>query len=168
MKATSDEEILRRRARSLAERAVESAPVFASREELIVRAGDGRYALPLGTLTRVTPLTNLTVLPNVPKYIAGLTHATGKILTVVDLGVMLGHPPSTPGALLIVEAGPETLALGTSTYETVRPAPAGGYSPAPPGLTETTLRYLDGVDSSGTARVDLDRMIGDLLDMTHT
>jgi purine-binding chemotaxis protein CheW len=147
------ERILRERARELA-RAQRTAAGAAHGEALVVRVGRARYGIPLAGLAGVVGLDALTPLPGAPPFVAGLAHVYGHVTTIVDLGVVLGEAPEPPAAALLVEVRAGTFGLGVSAYESV--VGVSDLGPAPPGLSETAARHVEGV--LGTAGIALLRL----------
>lgn len=158
------EEILRQRARDLAKEQIRHDDEHA--EALVVRVGHARYAIPLARLASVVGLDALTPLPGAPEFVAGLTQIQGHVVTIVDLGVLLGEAPAPPGAALIVEVDSGTFGLGVSAYERVIPVPTQGLEAVPPGLSETASRYVEGVVASlGVGVLKLSSVIDDLMEL---
>lgn len=159
----AQEALLKQRARALAAPVRASAAASSREELLVVVVGQARYALPLARLAGGVTLPRLTPLPGAPAFVAGLSHVQGRTLTVVSLGVLLGHPlqPSRLGAL--VEVGGEAFALGVPGVEGVQAMWAGGESEVPAGLTPEARRAISSVGPEGICRVDLDRLLDDVL-----
>ncbi|MBI5513620.1 MAG: chemotaxis protein CheW [Deltaproteobacteria bacterium] len=72
------------------------------------------YALPLDLVREVLPLAPLTEVPRAPERVLGVALLHGEVTTVCDPRRALGLPPApweSPGRLLLVAFGGETLAL---------------------------------------------------------
>lgn len=162
---TGTEALLRARAKLLAHTGDAHARAAATvgPEELVVSVEGGRYALPLDDLTRVAPLVSLTPLPGTPPYVAGLAFVLGRIVTVVDLGVLLGHRPSRLGAVVLLDVAGEAVALGIERYDTVRPGGTDELTAPPAPLSEQTARYLRGLGPDGVGHIDIARLGRDLV-----
>jgi purine-binding chemotaxis protein CheW len=157
------ERILRERARELAREAGPVAETETRGEALVVRVGRARYAAPLARLAGVVALDALTPLPGAPSFVAGLAPVHGVVLTIVDLGVVLGEAASVPTRALLVEVDSEAFGLGVSGYDGVVAVPASGLAAPPPGLSETALRYVEGmIATSGLGVLRLEAIIADL------
>jgi purine-binding chemotaxis protein CheW len=158
------ERILRERSAALARVQARGDDRSDRGEALVIRVGRARYAVPLVGLAGLVVLDAVTPLPGAPSFVAGLAQVHGHVLTIVDLGVMLGEPPGTPSAALLVEAKSESFGLGVSAYESVVALPASGLSPPPAGLSETRARYIEGVvATSGLGLLRLSAVKSDLL-----
>jgi len=159
----SEELLLRKRARALAAPEVRGRDVTQAGEILVVAVGQARYAMPLRLLSAVVPLTRLTRLPGAPRTVAGLAQVHGNTVTVVHLGELLEQPAGAPRAAVLIERAGETLALGVSGYEGVEPAWKDQLQPMPGNVPSRARRYLEGVGPGGVARLDLERLLEDLL-----
>jgi len=87
----SVEQILARRAARLAE-----APVEEDTGEqmvlVLVRLGREIYGLDARYVGRIRPLEQITHVPRVPNWVAGVTNLRGHVLSVVDLRTLFGLP----------------------------------------------------------------------------
>lgn len=164
MNGESAEEILRQRARDLAREQIRRDETRA--EALVVRVGHARYAVPLGGLASVVGLDALTPLPGAPDFVAGLTQIQGHVVTIIHLGALLGEAPEPPRAALIVEVDSGMFGLGVSAYERVIPVPTQGLEAAPPGLSESASRYVEGVVATlGIGVLKLSSVVDDLMEL---
>ena len=158
------EEILRQRARDLAREQTRRDEEQA--EALVVRVGHAHYAIPLAGLASVVNLDALTPLPGAPDFVAGLTQIQGHVVTIIDLGVLLGEAPEPPHAALTVEVDTGIFGLGVSTYERVIPVPTKELESAPPGLSESASRYVEGVVATlGVGVLRLSAIVDDLMEL---
>jgi purine-binding chemotaxis protein CheW len=139
------ERILRERARDLAHGQIAVEDATQRNEALVVRVGQARYAVPLVGLAGVVSLDAVTPLPGAPPFVAGLAHLHGQVLTIVDLGVVLGEAPERPKAALLVEVKGGSFGFGVSGFENVVSIPATDLAAAPPGLSDAAARYVLGV-----------------------
>lgn len=72
---------------------------------LVVDAGGRPLAIPAARIDRVLPvLPAVTRVPHAPRWLAGVANVTGRIVTVVDLGRLLGGggDPEPPAARRVV------------------------------------------------------------------
>lgn len=161
-KPISEEALLRDRAKAIATPARAPVATRAGDELLVVLAGQARYALPLARLAGVATLPRLTPLPGAPPFVAGLAHVQGRTLTVVSLGVLLGHPAQPARLGVLVDVGGETFAFGVAGVEGVRPAWPAGEDAVPEGVAAEARRLIEAVGPGGVCRVDLDRLIDTL------
>jgi purine-binding chemotaxis protein CheW len=159
----AEEALLRERAKALATPARAAVASQAGDELLVVSVGQARYALPLARLAGVVTLPRLTPLPGAPPFIAGLAHVQGRTLTVVSLGVLLGHPPQPTRLGALVDVGGESFALGVAAVEGVRSMWSAGEDAVPAGVGPGARRVIQAVGPGGVCLVDLNRLIEDML-----
>ncbi len=75
------------------------------------------YALPLSAVLEVADFETLCRVPRAPPAIHGVTNLHGRVVTVVDLGPLVGAAPRTAGAgdkLIVLARGAGDLALCVS------------------------------------------------------
>jgi purine-binding chemotaxis protein CheW len=63
-------------------------------EMLSFRLGNEEYVLPVDDVQEVLKSRELTMVPNAPQYVLGVTSIRGTVLPVLDLGMRLGLPPA--------------------------------------------------------------------------
>jgi purine-binding chemotaxis protein CheW len=63
-------------------------------EMLSFRLGDEEYVLPVDDVREVLKSRELTIVPNSPPHVLGVTSIRGTVLPVIDLGKRLGLPPA--------------------------------------------------------------------------
>jgi purine-binding chemotaxis protein CheW len=63
-------------------------------EMLSFRLGGEEYVLPVDDVREVLKSRELTVVPNSPSHVLGVTSIRGTVLPVIDLGKRLGLPPA--------------------------------------------------------------------------
>jgi purine-binding chemotaxis protein CheW len=61
---------------------------------LVFRCGDGLFGVPLDRVREIVPPRPMTRLPGAVAGVCGLAGVRGRVVTVVDLGVLLGCPPA--------------------------------------------------------------------------
>jgi chemotaxis signal transduction protein len=156
--------ILRERSLALAREQIRGEEPSERREALVVRVGRARYAVPLTGLSGLVVLDAVTPLPGAPSFVGGLAQVHGHVLTIVDLGVLLGEAPGELTAAMLVEARTGSFGLGVSAYESVIALPAQDLAAPAPGMSESASRYVDGViAASGLGLLRLPVIIGDLM-----
>ena len=90
--------------------AIRCAGVPELRNVIVFSVGPVRYALELRWVREVVSLGFVTEVPSAPKAFGGVCNLHGTILPVLDVGVLLDHPPGPParqgdGALVIESEG---------------------------------------------------------------
>jgi purine-binding chemotaxis protein CheW len=91
----STDALLKRRAEQLA-RLPLAAELGDDIEVLVCRLGSERYAIDTGSLRAVRWASGVTAVPCTPPYVLGIVSVRGEIVTLLDLGTMLGLT-ATPG-----------------------------------------------------------------------
>jgi purine-binding chemotaxis protein CheW len=83
---------------------------------LLVAIGDERYAVPIQEVREVASVGELTPVPGAPRAVMGVQNLRGQVVTVVDLGALLGtSTPVARRALVVVEDGGDPVALAVDT-----------------------------------------------------
>jgi chemotaxis-related protein WspB len=63
---------------------------------LVFRVADDDYAVEAGRVVEVVPRVALRSLPHAPDALAGVFRYRGRVVPVIDLGLLLGHVPCAP------------------------------------------------------------------------
>ena len=113
---------------------------------------DTLYALDAGGIQEVIRLAPVTKVRHAPAEVAGVINLRGRIVTVLDLGLMLGREPivTMPGTrIFIIEDRGESVGLLVDCVHDVIEVEAADWQPTPPNLTGVQTRWLRGVCRSG-------------------
>jgi purine-binding chemotaxis protein CheW len=75
-------------------------------EAVVARLGDGRFAVDLAHVAEVGRVPDVTRVPGVPTWLAGVANWRGRVLPVLDIRTLVGAPaaPLTSRARLVVLA----------------------------------------------------------------
>ena len=161
--------LLKRRALRLTLPVAVLAGLVGQGELLVARLGVARYAMRLRDLTAVTLLPRIASIPQAPRWVAGLAHEHGRILTVVDLGALAGNASPLPLRFaLLVEVNNEPFAIGVSELEGLVKDWADTAEAIPPGVSEAAKRLIDGVSPNGICRLSLPRLLSALAEHTSS
>lgn len=87
-----DRAILESRAVELA-KPVAEAGIENGTEVVVFELCGERYAVESAVVREIRRLSGVTSLPGVPAFVMGIMNVRGEILSVVDLGMLLGLPP---------------------------------------------------------------------------
>lgn len=97
----------------------------------IVRVGDVRIALEGRYVKEVLEVSALTPLPRTDAAILGLTPSRGRVLLLVDLGVLVGEAPlAAPELAVGLEVDGQRFAVAVAEVERFAPLSMGGLEPA--------------------------------------
>lgn len=128
---------------------------------LEVGLGTEGYAFPLERVSEVYVEPNLTVLPNAPAFIKGLSVRRGVPRVILSLARLLGVPESGGGERVVMTQVAD-MALGflCDTFVGIRRYPADRREAA--GDTTGALKsYLMGTNGEVVGLIDLEGLIGD-------
>jgi chemotaxis-related protein WspB len=76
---------------------------------LMLRVGDDLYAIRAGRVVEVVPQVALRALPHAPEYLTGMFDYRGRVVPVVDLGLLMGRRACAPRLstrIVVVDAAP--------------------------------------------------------------
>lgn len=153
---TDREEILRARARRLAERPADPA-ARAGTDVLCLRLGVEEYAVELKLLREVRLAKGLTPVPGTPPHVAGILNVRGEILTVIDLAVAVGlggsGPPSDSSPVILVDHAAGRIGLLVTAVAGVQTIDVAALERAPSGR-----EYVRGVIEARRIVLDLDQL----------
>lgn len=83
------------------------------KQSYLICAVDEQYALAAGSVVQIVEYKDVTPVPEVPRYIAGIMNLRGRVIPVVDLRARFRKPPLAEGARrCIVIARFDALELG--------------------------------------------------------
>jgi purine-binding chemotaxis protein CheW len=141
-------EIWARRAAQLAE-APTDEDVGEQLDLVIVQLGAELYGLEAAYVFRIRPAEQITRVPRVPNWIAGVSNDRGNILSVFDLRRFLGldevEDANASPYLVVVQAAEMELALLADAVLNVISQPLGTLEAAPETMHGIPQEYIKGV-----------------------
>jgi len=99
------ERVLRERAERLAKQNAHAAREEADFEVALCRVGQERIGLPVERLQEIVPLPALARLPGTPAWLLGIAQLRGALISVVDLGGLLGFGTGGDARFVAVVGG---------------------------------------------------------------
>jgi chemotaxis signal transduction protein len=121
-------------------------------------AGGEAYAVPVGYVTEVADLGDVTAVPGAPAEILGVRNLRGQLLPVIELARLFGLPEAAaPRQLLVAEAGSVRAAFAVDKVTDVGELPDTGEEPGSAFLTGAIL-----ADGDLIGVIDMPRVIGSL------
>lgn len=133
---------------------------------VIFTSAGSSYAVLETSVTEVSRIPKLTLVPRVPDWLRGVTSLRGEVLSVVDLRVFLGLEPTSlhTGRLLVVRLTDEEFSLGilVDTVDQIASVARDDVRPPAAPLEGALAPYLAGVARVGerlVAALDLDAML---------
>lgn len=120
---------------------------------VLVPLGNTSFGVPLRMLASVEPPARIVPLPNVPRWLLGLTYRRGLVLSVVDLAAVLQRAAQpidgATARLLIVQDGDHQAAFAVPAVSEVRAIAPEQVQPAPPVGSDPASRFVLGVVANG-------------------
>jgi purine-binding chemotaxis protein CheW len=116
-------------------------------EMLSFRLGGEEYVLPVDDVREVLKSRELTVVPNSPSHILGVTSIRGTVLPVIDLGSRLGLPPAVrdeKARIIIISPDDEDAGIVVDRVTGVVRIAPDAIRPAPETI-EQGAEYLKGI-----------------------
>jgi purine-binding chemotaxis protein CheW len=113
----------------------ELAAATDSTDAIVVRLGAGRFAIELASVAEVGRTPDITRVPGLPLWLAGVANWRGRILPVLDLRTLLGAEPATiagKGRLVVLTGGAIVVGMvvdavdGTTSLGDVAAFPTAG------------------------------------------
>lgn len=129
--------------------------------------GDQVYGLPILAVQEVLRDTDIEPVPGASQQVLGVLNLRGNVVTVLDLRVRLGLPPTPATAdsrIVIVEHAGESFGLSVDRVADVRKVIDGAIKHAPDIGAATTAVRVHGVyirDGGMLTLLDKDSLIGD-------
>ena len=162
--ASDAAEILRARARALAQPPEDAPSAETMLEVLEFRLAQERYALETRYVREVHPLKDLTPLPCTPPFVVGIVNVRGRILAVLDLKKFFDLPDqglTDLHRIILLEGNDLELGLLADATVGVRSIAADSLQPSLPTATGIRSEYLKGVTAEHLIVLDVTRILGD-------
>lgn len=160
--STDGERVLRERAVALAR---PQASSDAETVDVVVFELSGeRYALETAFVREVQALEDLTPLPGVPPFVAGIINLRGEILSVVDLSVFFDLPARglpERDTLLVLEHGPVRFGVLADALTGIRRVERHGIGASQELPGGVNRQYVRGAMADGLAVLDAVALLGD-------
>lgn len=162
--AQQRQEILRARARALAQEPAPTVDVGAVIEVLEFMLAQEAYALETCWIREVYPLKELTPLPCTPGFVMGIANVRGRILSVIDIKKFFDLPEKGLTDLnkaIILQDGPMEFGVLADQIIGARWLPLADIQAAPPTFTGVRSDYLRGVTGDRLIVLDAKKMLRD-------
>jgi len=115
------------------------------------------YGIDINKVLGINKVQDLTPVAQAPAYIKGLLNLRGQIISIIDLRIKLGLPPSRitgKNRVIIVNSNGEDIGLLVDTIYDVIIAETSNIEKTPPNLDKVQGKFFEGVVKSE------DRLIG--------
>lgn len=117
-----------------------------------VRLGQGLFGVPITHILEIVGSARPQPVPLAPRFVGGLVHYRGDVLTTVSLRQLLGLPPKdSPQDILVLESSGGCLGCWWTQWVKCSPSPRPTTSPIPRHWTNAGGLYLPVRTSSRTA-----------------
>jgi purine-binding chemotaxis protein CheW len=157
-------EKLAKRARALRGSVRELAPQGIQLEFLAFHQGGQRYGVQLAHVLDIQPLEHFSPIPQAPPFIQGVVQRRGVILSLLDLGKLIGIPEAGLADVhlyIVVEAAGRQLAVAAQEVDVVISVPLDDVHPLPvlpPGMPS---EWVLGVYESNRLLLRMDQLLRD-------
>ena len=168
--ASSAADILRARARALAQPAERVPESAAFLEVLEFRLAQERYAIETRHVREVYPLKDLTPLPGVPAFVLGIVNVRGRILPVLDLKRLFELPEqglTDLHRIILLEGHDLEMGLLADATVGVRSIPVDSLQSSLPTLSGILSAYVKGVTAGHLVVLDVPRILADPKIIVH-
>ena len=160
------ERILRERALNLA-KAARSGQALPAGEEIDVlafQAAGERYAFEAAHVSQILPMSSVTPIPGVPKFVVGIVAAQGEVLAVIDLRVLLDLPLAKlaePKSIVVLKGAAMEFGILAEEILGMERYPAAVLTQGSPALTNNDALYLKGVTPDRTAILNAEQLLSE-------
>lgn len=155
--------LLQNRARALAQ--PEEEPHEAALSEILTfRLASREYAVETRYVREVFIIREITPVPGVPDFIAGICAVRGEIISVVDLRRVFSIPEeglTDLNRVIVLTDGTMTFGILADYITDIGTTPTGDLSPVDPGSTPIGERYLLGVAEGSRFVLDAAAILAD-------
>lgn len=163
MTAEETRQILKERAAKLAETPHAESPVPLS-GVVVFRLAQETYAIENRFVTEVHPLRDLTPLPCVPRFVAGMVNLRGSILPVIDLKQFFGLPEkgiTDLHRIICVHGNEMEIGFLCDSIEGSTLVDLANLHPPPSNLEGEQATYLQGIAPGPLIVLSLDHLLSD-------
>ncbi|KDE56136.1 chemotaxis protein CheW [Methanoculleus sp. MH98A] len=157
-------EILAERARAFARPEEETGGETPFSELLTFRLADREYAIKTQYIREVFIMHEITPVPGVPDFIAGICAVRGEIISVVDLRALFSIPKhglTDLNRVIVLSDGTVTFGILADYITDIYIRPTDQFSPVEPETTPIKQRYLLGVTDESVLVLDAAAILGD-------
>ena len=105
------------------------------------------YAFRIERIQEIITPGKVTVIPEVPAYVAGVGNLRGTIIPIVNLRLLFGHPDRPLDAAsrtIVVNVGPRVMGCTVDSVTQVMRIAADQIHPAPEAVAAGGPRYIEG------------------------
>ncbi|WP_292519072.1 chemotaxis protein CheW [Methanoculleus sp.] len=155
--------VLAERARAIAQ-VEEGAHETGLSEILTFRLASREYAIETRYIREVFIIREITPVPGVPDFIAGICAVRGEIISVVDLARFFSIPEqglTDLNRVIVLSDGTMTFGILADYITDIGTTPTGDLAPVQPGTTPIDPRYLLGITEGSRVVLDAGAILAD-------
>jgi purine-binding chemotaxis protein CheW len=156
-------EILRARAQRVAA-GIKTEDETAVFTVLLVTVQQERYAMPVEQINSIFERITVVPVPGTPPFIAGISNIRGRIIPVLDLGLLMNIPgerSTDSGVLVLVETRELEVAFRVDATLESQTFPNTSLSALPTDFEAKRSTYLRGLLPGGIALLDIHTILND-------
>jgi purine-binding chemotaxis protein CheW len=158
-----NEEILKARAKLISgDRLIRNEPTGDQLPVVEFLLAPERYAVEQQFVDEVMLLKELTPIPGVPDYVAGITNLRGRILSVLNLKILLGITSkgiTELNRIIILKNNKIEFGILTDSILGTRFLSPGHLAQKPETLQDPSADYVKGITADGIILLDCERML---------
>jgi purine-binding chemotaxis protein CheW len=112
------------------------------------RIGKETFGVDIFSVREIVRVQEITKVPGAPEFVMGVINLRGRIISVVDLGLQLGQPPTQVGRnsrILVIQLDGVTLGFLVDAATAVMKVAGEAIEPPPEMMGDIKAEYLDGV-----------------------
>ncbi len=130
---------------------------------LITMINSERYAIPIDSIVSVYDDVAIVPIPGVPNFVAGIANVRGHIITVLNLGCLLGikGDEANGGAVLVSESEATSIGLCVESIGDAAELPISQLNTTPTNLNLDHPEYIQGIFHDGTALLNIQAVLAD-------
>ena len=162
--AEERKQILRARARALAQEGKTESPTEESLEVVLLQLAYEKYAIETSYVREVYPLKKFTPLPGTPPLVLGIVNTRGQLLLVIDIKKVFDLPEkglTDLNKVVIVHTEAMEFGILADVILGVGSILLKDIQPSLPTLTNIRAEYLRGVTSDGVVVLDVAKILSD-------
>ena len=155
----------RRRAVELAETPDRDCEAGEMLTLVLLRLGDDRYAVPIGSVREILKVGRITPVSTAPAFVLGVINLRGAVRTILDLRVFLGleaGPVGDGARIIIAESGGMLAGILVEQVEEIVDVPAAQIRPPLSPAKGAVEEYVTGIAAYGDKMVvliDLEKVL---------
>jgi purine-binding chemotaxis protein CheW len=134
---------------------------------VIFRVAEAEYALSAAQVLQLESFGGVTAVPGTRSHVIGIVQVRGRIVPVIDLRLLFGHPPveaTQDSRIIVVEVGSRTIGLRVDSSREVLKLEPEQVHPTPALVAEQSRGFVLGVVRIGERLLmlfDLAKVLGE-------